>query len=62
MSCKLQIGAVCGYHIQGFPETTTAEAMNEAHRLKDDFQERETHKFPVTTENFSQSLTPRDTG
>ena len=48
--------------VQGFPETTTVEAMNEAHRLKDDFQTRQTHRLPVTIENFTQSMTPRNTG
>ena len=36
--------------------------MNEAHRLRDDFETRATHKLPVTVDNFNQSLTPRDTG
>ena len=47
---------------QGFPETTTTEALDEAHRLKSDFQTRATHKLPVNTENFTQSLAPRNTG
>ena len=48
--------------LQGFPETTTVEAMNEAHRLKDDFLTRQTHKLPVNVDNFTQSLAPRHTG
>ena len=47
---------------QGFPETTTVEAMSEAHRLKKDFQTRPTHRSPVNVDNFTQSMSPRDTG
>ena len=47
---------------QGFPETTTVEAMSEAHRLRKDFQTRPTHRSPVNVDNFTQSMSPRDTG
>jgi hypothetical protein len=47
---------------EGFPETTTVEAMSEAHRLKKDFQTRPTHRSPVNVDNFTQSMSPRDTG
>ena len=48
--------------MQGFPETTTKEGMEEVMRLMSDYEVKEIHKYPVCEENFPYATKPRDTG
>ena len=45
--------------LQPPPETTTQEAMNEAHKLKKSFETQDTHKPMVIYSNFNQATSPR---
>ena len=49
-------------HTQPLPETTTQEAMSEVHKLKSDFETRDTHKAMVIYDNFYQTSVQRETG
>ena len=47
---------------QTLPETTTQEAMSEVHKLKKDFETRDTHQTMVAYDNFHQASVKRETG
>ena len=49
-------------HTQTLPETTTQEAMSEVHKLKKDFETRDTHQTMVAYDNFDQASVRRETG
>ena len=49
-------------HTQTLPETTTQEAMSEVHKLKKDFETRDTHQTMVVYDNFHQASVKRETG
>jgi len=49
-------------HMQPLPETTTQEALNEAHKLKKDFETTDIHKAMVVFDNFEQASVARETG